>query len=163
MANLKVLENNFCGPNSMRWRRLQPVPWKMRLEMVIGMKNEILIGIIRYLIESKELELELESKFWNYFVCPTQSIMNVPLQVNTFQKIILLIVQYKYVTSCSKDFILQNLILRTRLCGTGFNTQPSLAFDFPHEKLLGIMRVSHPATRKDLSDRTWGSSGINPK
>jgi len=63
MANLKVLENNFCGPNSMRWRRLQPVPWKMRLEMVIGMKNEILIGIIRYLIESKELELELESKF----------------------------------------------------------------------------------------------------
>ena len=59
MANLKVLENNFCGPNSMRWRRLQPVPWKM----VIGMKNEILIGIIRYLIESKELELELESKF----------------------------------------------------------------------------------------------------
>jgi len=24
---------------------LQPVPWKMRLEMVIGMQNEMLIGI----------------------------------------------------------------------------------------------------------------------
>jgi len=29
--------------------RVQPVPWKMRLEMVIGMKNEILIGIIKLL------------------------------------------------------------------------------------------------------------------
>ena len=26
----------------------------------------------------------------------------------------------------------------------------------PHEKLLGIIRVSNPATRKDLADRTWG-------
>jgi len=39
---------------------LQPVQWKTRLEMVIRMKNEILIGIFRYLIESTELELELE-------------------------------------------------------------------------------------------------------
>ena len=29
--------------------RVQPVPWKMRLEMVIGMKNEILIGIRKLL------------------------------------------------------------------------------------------------------------------
>jgi len=40
------------------------------------------------------------------------------LQVKRFQKIDLLIVQYKYLKSCSKHFILQNLILRTRLCGT---------------------------------------------
>jgi len=32
----------------------------------------------------------------------------------------------------------------------------------PHEKLLGILRVSNPATRKDLADRTWGGSGTNP-
>jgi len=31
------------------------------------------------------------------------------------------------------------------------------------EKLLGILRVSNPATRKDLADRTWGGSGTNPK
>jgi len=36
---------------------------------------------------------------------------------------ILLIVQYKYSKSCS----LQHLIIRTRLCGTGFITQPSCA------------------------------------
>jgi len=53
---------------------------------------------------------------------PIQSIMYVPWQVNRFQKIDLLIVQCKYSKSCSKHFILQNLILRTRLCGTGFIT-----------------------------------------
>jgi len=35
---------------------------------------------------------------------PTQSIMYVPLQVNIFQKINLLIVQYKYVKSFSRRF-----------------------------------------------------------
>jgi len=35
---------------------------------------------------------------------PTQSIMYVPLQVNRSQKCILLIVQYKYIKSCSGDF-----------------------------------------------------------
>jgi len=35
---------------------------------------------------------------------PTQSIMYVPLQVNRFRKSVLLIVQYKYLKSCSGDF-----------------------------------------------------------
>jgi len=34
---------------------------------------------------------------------PTQSIMYVPLQVNIFQESILVIVQYKYLKSCSGD------------------------------------------------------------
>ena len=42
------------------------------------------------------------------------------LQVTRFHKSILLIVQYKYLKSCSEDFILKNLILRTRSCGTVF-------------------------------------------
>ena len=61
---------------------------------------------------------------------PTQSIMYFPLQVNRFKKIILLIVQYKYSKSCSRRFYCPNLILRTRLCGTMFITQPSCLFDF---------------------------------
>jgi len=61
---------------------------------------------------------------------PTQSIMYVPLQVNRFQKSILRIVQYKYLKSSSGDFILQNLILRTRSCGTGFITQSSWFFHY---------------------------------
>ena len=35
---------------------------------------------------------------------PTQSVMYVPLQVNIFNESILLIVQYKYLKSCSGDF-----------------------------------------------------------
>jgi len=67
---------------------------------------------------------------------PTQSIMYVPLQVNIFQKSIVLIVQYKYLKSCSGDFILQNLILRTRSCGTGFITQSSWVFHFCQTTLV---------------------------
>jgi len=61
-------------------------------------------------------------------VRPTQSIIYVPLQISRFQESILLIVQYKYLKSCCEDSILQNLILRTRLCGTGLITQPSWVF-----------------------------------
>jgi len=63
-------------------------------------------------------------------VRPTQSIIYVPWQVTRLQKSILRIVQYKYLKSCCKDFILQNLILRTRLCGSGFITQPKCVLDF---------------------------------
>jgi len=56
--------------------------------------------------------------------------MYVTLQVNRFQKIILLIVQYKWLKSFSNNFILQNLILHTRLCCTGFITQFSWLSDF---------------------------------
>jgi len=35
---------------------------------------------------------------------PTQSIMYVPLQGNSYQKYVLLILQYKYLKSCSGDF-----------------------------------------------------------
>ena len=57
--------------------------------------------------------------------------------VNISQKILWLIVQYKYSKSCSEDFILQNLILRKRLCGTGFMTQPSWLFYFNPTKMVG--------------------------
>ena len=63
-------------------------------------------------------------------VRPTPSIMYVPSQVNRFKKIILLIVRYKYLKSCSRRFYCPNLVLRTRLCGTMFITQPSCLFDF---------------------------------
>jgi len=64
------------------------------------------------------------------YIRPTQSIIYVSLQINRIQKIELRIVQYKYLRSCSKHFFLQNLILRTKLCGTGFITQPSYLLDF---------------------------------
>jgi len=68
---------------------------------------------------------------------PTQSIMYVPLQVNRFQKSSLLIVQYKYLKSCSRDFILQNPILRTISCGNGFIPQSNWGFDFDQINMIG--------------------------
>ena len=61
---------------------------------------------------------------------PTQSIIYVPLQVIRLHNNILLIVQYKNLKSCSEDFILKNLILRTRSCGTAFITQHSWLLHF---------------------------------
>jgi len=61
----------------------------------------------------------------------------VPLLVNRFQKSVLLIVQYKYLKFCSGDFILQNLILRTISCGTGFITEPSWLLHFQPTKMVG--------------------------
>jgi len=82
------------------------------------------------MIKSCAFFLSFVDLVWISHVRPTQSIIHVPLQVNRFQKFILLIVQYKHLKSCSKDFILQNLILRTRLCGTEFITEPSCVLDF---------------------------------
>jgi len=44
----------------------------------------------------------LENPWWSR---PTQSMICVPLLVGRFQVNILIIVQYKYVKSCYKDFI----------------------------------------------------------
>jgi len=67
----------------------------------------------------------------------TYSFIYVPLMVNRFQKSDLLIVQYKYLKSCSEDFMLQNLIFRTRSCGTGFITEPSWLLHFNPTKMVG--------------------------
>ena len=59
----------------------------------------------------------------NVYIRPTQSIIYVPLLVCVFHKSILIIIRYKYSKSGSKDFKLEDVILRTRVCGTGFIPQ----------------------------------------
>ena len=61
--------------------------------------------------------------------------MYIPLQVNRFHKSILLIVQYKYLKSRSENFVLKNLIFRTRSCGTAFITQHSWLLHFPQAEI----------------------------
>jgi len=73
---------------------------------------------------------------WMTCIRPTQSIIYVPLLVCVFDNSILLIVQYKYLKSFSKDFKLQNLILPTRLCGTGFIPQHCWVVDFYLTKMV---------------------------
>jgi len=51
----------------------------------------------------KETYVNMKRDLHMRAIRPTQSILYVPLQVNRFQKIILLIVQYKYFKSCSRE------------------------------------------------------------
>jgi len=82
--------------------------------------------------------------------------MYVPLLVNRFQNSILLTVQYKYLESCSEALILQNLILRTGLCGTAFITQHSWLLHFrPTRNLSGGNYVYQRGTSSQEASR-WG-------
>jgi len=74
-------------------------------------------------------------------ICSTQSIMYVPLQVIRFHKSILLIVQYKYLKSCSEDFILKILILHTRSCSTAFITQHSWLLHFHQAEICLVEMI----------------------
>jgi len=53
-----------------------------------------------------------------------------------FYKSILPLVEYKYLKCCSKDSTVQDLILGTRLCGTGFIPQHCWVADFHLTKMV---------------------------
>jgi len=46
-------------------------------------------------------------------------------------------IQNPFPKSFSEDLILQNLILRTRSCGSGFITQPRVVLHFDSTKMVG--------------------------
>ena len=56
-----------------------------------------------------------------------------------FHKSIWRIVQYKCLKCCSKDFTLQDLILRTRLCGTGYIPQHYWVVDFHLTQMVRLV------------------------
>ena len=65
-----------------------------------------------------------------YLHRPTQSMMYVHFLVARFQSINWLIIQCKYIKSCAKDQMLQDLILRAPYCDTGFITHPGWLIHF---------------------------------
>ena len=68
------------------------------------------------------------------FTCPTQSIMYVPLQVNRFQKIVLLVVQYKYLKSCSRRFNSPESDPPHKIMRYDVYSSPQLCCWFPRQK-----------------------------
>ena len=92
----------------------------------------------QFSIRNSTLKATHTKKVMHYLsqAAPTQSMIYVPLLVCVFHKSIWLVFQYKYFKSCSKDFKLQNLILRTRLCGTGFIPQHCWVVDFQVTKMV---------------------------
>ena len=65
--------------------------------------------------------------------CPTQSGMYVPLQVNIFYESILLIVQYKYLKSCSGDFYSPESDPPHKIMRYWFYYSIWLGFSFPQD------------------------------
>jgi len=81
---------------------------------------------------------------WGSFAKETYNFIDPTNQshpINRFQKSILLIVQYKYLKSCSEDFILKNPILRTRSCGTALITQHSWLFHFHQAEICLVEMI----------------------
>jgi len=68
--------------------------------------------------------------------CPTQSMIYVHCLVARLQKIVWFIVQYKHQKSCAEDQMLQDWILRTRSCGTGFCTHLGWLVHFRHVNMI---------------------------
>jgi len=76
----------------------------VRIGLVVLHMNEVVATCVCHCVTVRSSVLQYVA------VChrPTESIMHIPFQVNRFQNSILLIVQYKYLKSCSEDFLLKN-------------------------------------------------------
>jgi len=72
---------------------------------------------------------------------PTQSIMYVPLQVNTSQKCILLIVQYKYIKSCSRDFYSPESDPPHKIMRYWVFYSTHLSFGFPPDRICQVEMI----------------------
>jgi len=91
-STIKMINSN-SEQSHLRW-----VAWDAQWRQTIG---RVAVGCCFSLgeITKKYPVLQLRTPYR-----PTQSVMYVPLQVNTLHENILLIVQYKYLKSCSGDF-----------------------------------------------------------
>ena len=71
---------------------------------------------------------------------PINHVCSLPCKVNTFRKIILLIVQYKYLKSCSEDFYSPKSDPPHKLMQKCFYSSISLGFSFPpdHSGLINM-------------------------
>jgi len=85
---------------------------------------------------------------------PTQSIMYVPLQVNRLQKSNLLIVQHKYLKSCSRNFYSQESDPPHKIMRYWFHDSIYLVFSFPPDH-AGLWKCFVP----QLYQFRRGSSG----
>jgi len=72
---------------------------------------------------------------------PTQSIMYVSLQVNRSQKCILLIVQYKYIKSCSGDFYSPESDPPFKIMRYWVYYSTQLVFGFPSDRICQVETI----------------------
>ena len=76
-----------------------------------------------------------------FHIRPTQSIMYVPLPVNRSQKCILLIVQYKYIKSCSGDFYAPESDPPHKIMRYWVYYSTQLCFGFPPDRISQVEMI----------------------
>jgi len=88
---------------------------------------------------------------------PTQSVMYVPLQVNRFAQSILLIVQYRYLKSCSGDFYSPESDPPHKIMRYWFYYSIWLGFSFPPDRICQVEMICIGGV--PVSKRHFGGAG----
>ena len=91
------------------------------------------------------------------FVRLTQSIMYVPLQVNRYAEIFLLIVQYRYLKSCSGDFYSPESDAPHKIMRYWFHYWIWLGFSFPPHRICQVEMICIGGV--PVSKRHFGGAG----
>ena len=88
---------------------------------------------------------------------PTQSVMYVALQVNRFNESVLLIVQYRYLKSCSGDFNSSESDPPHKIMFYWFYYSIWLGFSFPSDRICQMEMICFGSV--PVSKRHFGGSG----
>ena len=88
---------------------------------------------------------------------PTQSVMYVPLQVNRFPESILLIVQYRYLKSCSGDFYSPESDPPHKIMRYWLYYSVWLGFSFPPDRICQVQMICIGGV--PVSKRHFGGAG----
>ena len=90
-------------------------------------------------------------------VRPTQSVMYVPLRVKRSQKCVLLIVQYKYIKSCSGDFYSPESDPPHKIMRYWVHYSTQLCFGFPPDRICQVEMICIGGV--PVSKRHFGGAG----
>jgi len=93
----------------------------------------------------------------SYASRPTQSVMYVPVQVNRFVESILLIVQYRYLKSCSGDICSPESDSPHKFMRYWFYYSIWLGFSFPPDTLCQVETICSGGV--PVSKRHFGGAG----
>jgi len=88
---------------------------------------------------------------------PTQSVMYVPLQVNRFAESVLLIVHYRYLKSCSRDFYSPESDPPHKIMRYWIYYSIWLGFSFPPDRICQVEMICIGGV--PLSKRHFGGAG----
>ena len=94
---------------------------------------------------------------YTFYIRPTQSVMYVPLQVNRFAESVLLIVQYRFLKSCSGDFNSPESDPPHKIMRYWVYYSTQLCFSFPPDRICQVEMICIGGV--PVSKRHFGGAG----